>query len=69
MTFDEKKKIMLEYLRLAIEEKDWHGIADAAMDLRDYENFEKGYQEGFLEGYEEGSKAHDQWMLRKRKKK
>lgn len=37
MTYDEKVKTMLEYLKLKIEERDWHGVADCAMDLREYE--------------------------------
>ena len=30
-----RKKIMLDYLQLMISREDWHGVADAAMDLRD----------------------------------
>lgn len=29
---------MLEYMQLKISEKDWHGVADAAMDIRDLES-------------------------------
>lgn len=28
---------MVEYLKLKVEEQDWHGVADAAMDLREIE--------------------------------
>lgn len=28
---------MVEYLLLKVEERDWHGVADAAMDLREME--------------------------------
>lgn len=30
-----QKHIMLEYMQLMIAREDWHGVADAAMDLRD----------------------------------
>jgi hypothetical protein len=30
-----QKHIMLQYLQLMIAREDWHGVADAAMDLRD----------------------------------
>ena len=34
-----EKKIagMTQYLLLKVEEKDWHGVADAAMDIRELE--------------------------------
>lgn len=38
MTIDERREIMVKYLNLKIYEKDWHGVADAAMDLRDLES-------------------------------
>jgi len=30
-----QKKSMVEYLLLKVEQEDWHGIADAAMDIRE----------------------------------
>lgn len=34
----QKRKLgMVDYLRLKIEEEDWHGVADAAMDIREIE--------------------------------
>lgn len=30
-----RKKKMLEYLMLKVEEEDYHGVADAAMDIRE----------------------------------
>jgi hypothetical protein len=35
MAPEDRKKIYLEYLRMKISEKDWHGVADCAMDLRE----------------------------------
>ncbi len=32
--FDKKKKIMVKYLLLCADEEDWHGVSDAANDLR-----------------------------------
>lgn len=37
MTFDEKKKILIEYMKLKMEEADWHGVSDCANDLRELE--------------------------------
>lgn len=37
MTLQERKDFMIVYLKLKIEEQDWHGVADAAMDLREIE--------------------------------
>lgn len=31
----EKRKTMVAYLELKVEEQDWHGVQDAASDLRD----------------------------------
>ena len=30
-----QRRIMLQYLQLMIAREDWHGVADAAMDLRE----------------------------------
>lgn len=30
-----EKQGMTEYLRLKLEQEDWHGVADAAMDIRE----------------------------------
>lgn len=35
----ERKSKMIEYLLLKVDEQDWHGVADAAMDLRDLESY------------------------------
>jgi len=32
-----KHKLMVDYLKMKVEERDWHGVADAAMDLREVE--------------------------------
>lgn len=32
-----RKKTMKEYLQMKVNEEDWHGVADAAMDLREIE--------------------------------
>ena len=31
------KEIMIQYLLLKVEQKDWHGVSDAANDLREME--------------------------------
>jgi len=35
VTFKKKIKLMKRYLLLKYEQGDWHGVADAAMDLRE----------------------------------
>lgn len=37
MTLHDKRDTLVEYLKLKTEEADWHGVADAAMDLRELE--------------------------------
>jgi hypothetical protein len=32
-----QRRVMLEYMQLMIARRDWHGVADAAMDLREME--------------------------------
>lgn len=36
-TLQEKLALMEEYLKLKMRERDWHGVADAAMDIREIE--------------------------------
>lgn len=35
MNFEDRKKIYLDYIRLKTHEEDWHGVSDAANDLRE----------------------------------
>lgn len=37
MNFAERKRTMIEYLRMKLDEGDFHGVQDAASDLRDIE--------------------------------
>jgi len=37
MKDEEKKALLVKYLLMKVEEGDWHGVADAAMDLREIE--------------------------------
>jgi hypothetical protein len=40
-TYQDKEKLlkdksgMIEYLKLKLDQEDWHGVADAAMDIRE----------------------------------
>lgn len=34
----EKKQLMIDYLKLKVSEGDWHGVADAAMDIREIDS-------------------------------
>lgn len=35
--YRQKRQLMIDYLLLKVAEGDWHGVADAAMDLREIE--------------------------------
>jgi len=35
---EEKKQTMVDYVKLKLSEEDWHGVADAAMDIREIES-------------------------------
>jgi len=35
MSLDNAEEIMIQYLLLKVEKKDWHGVSDAANDLRE----------------------------------
>ena len=37
MDYSQQREIMLQYLNLKVFLEDWHGVADAAMDLRELE--------------------------------
>ena len=34
-------EVMVAYLKLKVKQRDWHGVADAAMDIREMEAKEK----------------------------
>ena len=36
-----QRRVMLEYLQVMVARGDWHGVADAAMDLREMEAEQK----------------------------
>jgi hypothetical protein len=36
-TFDVQKQIMIDYLLLCVVREDWHGVSDAANDIREME--------------------------------
>lgn len=42
MTYKERREALVAYLRMKVEEEDWHGVADAAMDLRELDAEESG---------------------------
>jgi hypothetical protein len=37
LSYHERHKIYVDYLLLKVVEKDWHGVSDAANDLRELE--------------------------------
>ncbi len=41
-----ERDILIAYLEMKVWEEDWHGVADAAMDLRDHDEFKRGFEEG-----------------------
>ena len=34
-TLDRRRTTLIAYLTMKVDERDWHGVADAAMDLRE----------------------------------
>lgn len=34
---EDRRSTLIEYLKMKVEEADWHGVADAACDLRELE--------------------------------
>jgi len=50
MTIEERKITMIKYLKLKLEEEDWHGVMDAAADLRELE-VEKKYAPIYSESH------------------
>ena len=32
-----QKRVLVDYMQVKIEQEDWHGVADAAMDIREME--------------------------------
>lgn len=46
LTYEQKKEIMKTYLLLKFEIEDWHGVADAAMDIRELESEHKSETNG-----------------------
>jgi hypothetical protein len=42
---------LIEYMIMKTQQgDDWHATADASMDLRDLDNYFKGYQQGLKDG-------------------
>jgi len=43
-TLDKRIEQMVLYMQLKIEQKDWHAVADAAMDIREMEAKKQVYE-------------------------
>jgi hypothetical protein len=37
LTHQQRFEVFLQYLQMKIQERDWHGVADCAMDMRELE--------------------------------
>lgn len=37
MTYEEHRRTLIEYLKAKVDREDWHGVSDAANDLRELE--------------------------------
>ena len=46
MTYEEHRRALIEYLKAKVELADWHGVSDAANDLRVLEAAYQGQREG-----------------------
>lgn len=42
MNYQERYNILVSYLKLKVEQEDWHGVSDAANDLREMMAEEQG---------------------------
>ena len=42
MTYEEKRAVLIAYLKMKLEENDIHAVADAAMDLREMDAEARG---------------------------
>lgn len=42
MTYEEHRAVLIEYLKAKVEQADWHGVSDAANDLRELEAEQRG---------------------------
>lgn len=40
-----RRRTLIEYLRMKVDQEDWHGAADACCDLRELDAEERGHQE------------------------
>lgn len=45
-TYLRQRAVLMADLQGKFEREDWHGVADAAMDLRDLDEYWRGFQEG-----------------------
>ena len=45
--YQDSKRTMLKYIALKIAEEDWHGVADAAMDLRETDTYIRALKDSF----------------------
>lgn len=45
-SYEKSKKLLVDYIKLKLEEEDWHGASDACCDLRDLEWYHRGLEAG-----------------------
>jgi len=45
MNYAKRRRGLIKYLKLKIDMEDWHGVADAACDLRELEAYERAREE------------------------
>lgn len=53
------REILIGYLKMKVDAEDWHGVADAAMDLRDYDEFMRGFERGQVVANDKRDLARD----------
>lgn len=47
LSYEKQKQVLVEYLKMKVYREDWHGVSDAAMDIREIEKeIEKGKNDG-----------------------
>ena len=67
MNFEEKRKALVEYMRLKIDEGDWHAVSDCANDLRvleAYHSIQKPSPEGKVRRVGEAGQDEPEYFQR-----
>lgn len=51
--YEKQREVIKADLQGKFAREDWHGVADAAMDLRDLAEYFRGYRDGWIAGLDQ----------------